>query len=165
VHTRHDDITLRPIRPEDKDILEAGFALLSDETRRRRFLASKPRLTAGDLRYLTEVDGRDHAALVAIPLDDPACRIVGVARYVRLVEDPTTAEMSIVVADPYQGRGLGRTLSDQLVALARTNGIEHFTASILADNEPAQRLLARMTRQLTYVSDGAVRQMVGDIAA
>ena len=165
MHTRHDDIWIRPIRPEDKDILAAGFELFSDETRRRRFLTSKPRLTVADLRYLTEVDGGDHAALVAIPMTDPARRIIGVARYVRLAEDPTTAEMSIVVADPYQGRGLGRTLSDQLVALARTNGIEHFTASILADNEPAQRLLARMTRQLTYVSDGAVRQMVGDIAA
>lgn len=165
MQTRHGDITIRPIRPEDKDILAAGFELFSDETRWRRFLSPKPRLTAGDLRYLTEVDGADHAALVAIPLDDPACRIIGVARYVRLPEDPTTAEMSIVVADPYQRRGLGKALSDQLIALARVNGIEHFTASVLADNDPAQSLIAHMTRHLTYVSNGAVREMVGDIAA
>jgi ribosomal protein S18 acetylase RimI-like enzyme len=165
VHTRHDDITIRPIRPEDKDILAAGFALLSDETRRRRFLAPKPRLTAGDLRYLTEIDGCDHAALVAIDHGDPALGTVGVARYVRLADEPTTAEMSIVVGDCYQGRGLGKALADRLIAVARENGIEHFTASVLADNDPAQRLIAHMTQHLPYVSNGAGRERIGDNAA
>src|SRR5438552_3334537 len=57
---------IRPIEAGDNARLAKAFSLLSDETRNRRFLAPKPRLTPRELRYLTEVDGCDHAALVAV---------------------------------------------------------------------------------------------------
>jgi hypothetical protein len=80
--------TIREIRPDDKELLAAGYARLSERSRLRRFLAPKPRLTTSDLRYLTEVDGINHFAIVATTGVD----IIGVARWVRLVDDPEEAE-------------------------------------------------------------------------
>jgi protein lysine acetyltransferase len=64
-------IRIRPIRPSDKHALAAGLARLSDETIRRRFLTSKPQFSKAELRYLTEVDGDHHVALVGELLDAP----------------------------------------------------------------------------------------------
>src|SRR4051812_50162136 len=62
---------IRPIAPDDKALLQDGLQRLSPESVRRRFLGPKARLSAAELRYLTEVDGRDHIALVAVGGADP----------------------------------------------------------------------------------------------
>ena len=65
-HVLEDDsrIRIRPIRPDDRPRLAAAVLRLSDESRRRRFLTAKPGLSAAELRYLTDVDGVGHLALV-----------------------------------------------------------------------------------------------------
>src|SRR3954469_10255713 len=94
-------VELRQIRADDKELLKAGYEHLSERSRLRRFLGPKPRLTASDLRYLTEVDGVNHYAVVALW----GRHIVGVARWVRLIDDPEEAEVAVVVGDPLQGKG------------------------------------------------------------
>ena len=81
MHTLPDgtQILIRPIEATDKLRLSVALSRLSRETIRSRFLAAKPRLSAAELRYLTEVDGHDHIALVATLADDPES-IVAVAR-------------------------------------------------------------------------------------
>ena len=118
---------MRPIRPQDKDLLVAGLRLLSPETVQRRFLSPKPRLTSSELRYLTEVDGHDHVAFVAVRPDRPGT-ILAVARYVALDDRAGTAEAAIVVADPLQGLGLGTILADELAREAVSNGVRRFSA-------------------------------------
>ena len=81
----------------------------------------KARFTKAELRYLTEVDGHDHVALVAESERWPGT-IVAVARYVRLDDDPDTAEAAIVVADMLQGLGLGTLLAERLAAAATVHG-------------------------------------------
>src|SRR2546423_14278011 len=92
-------VVIRRIRPGDKAMLAKGLELLSEETRRRRFLGAKPRLNAGELRYLTEVDGEAHHALIAV-LADRLDHVVAGARYVRVPGDPPTADAAIAVGDP-----------------------------------------------------------------
>ena len=78
-------LQIRRLTPEDAPVVERAFARLSEESRRLRFLTSKPRLTRSELRYLTEVDGHQHEALVAV---DPVTRQgVGIARFVRDPEE------------------------------------------------------------------------------
>ena len=72
-------VVIRPIRPGDKERLADGLRRLSDESIRKRFLAAKPRFTRSELRYLTEVDGVNHIALVAVLEEDPD-QLVAVAR-------------------------------------------------------------------------------------
>lgn len=158
-------VLIRPIEPGDKARLAAGLARLSQETIQRRFLATKPRFSPAELRYLTEVDGRDHIALVAVLADDPDA-LVAVARCVRLPDRPGTAEMAVVVGDPVQGQGLGRRLGRQLADEARRVGVRRFAATMLGENVPAQRLMRTITERLegTWAGNG-VRELVGDLAA
>src|SRR3954453_10235553 len=97
---------VRHVRPDEKEMIAKAWLLLSEESQRRRFLAPKPRLTSSDLRYLTEIDGHDHVALVALRLHEPH-RLVAVARYVRLKEDPEAAEVAVTVADDMQAKTIG----------------------------------------------------------
>ena len=158
-------VVIRAIRPGDKAMLARGLELLSEETRRRRFLGAKPRLTAGELRYLTEVDGEAHFALVAV-LAERLDHVVAVARYVRLPEDPATADAAIVVGDPWQRRGLGRRLAVMLADAARLHGVERFSATMLSDNPAAVALMRTLARRLEGGGhDHGVRQVVADLAA
>ncbi len=133
-------VAIRPITPDDHDRLRASHARLSPESRYRRFLATKPELTSADARYLVEVDGRDHLALVATLPDDPAEPIVAVARYIRLPTEPSVAEFAIVVGDDYQRQGLAGELMARLAHAAVAHGITRFRATMLADNLAIRRL-------------------------
>ena len=156
---------IRHIRSDDKELLTAGFRLLSDETRQMRFLTAKPRLTKGDLRYLTEVDGRDHIALVAVEAERPT-HIAGVGRFVRDRERPDTAEFAIVVGDAYQRQGLGRALGEALAAEAKVRGIKRFTALTLAENLGVQKLIGAIAEHLEYAHNGdGTRELTADLAA
>jgi RimJ/RimL family protein N-acetyltransferase len=158
-------VVVRPIEPADKERLVNGLRQLSLETIRKRFLAAKPRFSRAELRYLTEVDGVNHIALVAVLEDDPD-QLVAVARCVRIPDRPGTAEMAIVVGDPWQGQGLGRELARRLADAALAVGIRHFAATMLGDNEAARRLMRTFARQLEEgrISAG-VREVVVELAA
>jgi RimJ/RimL family protein N-acetyltransferase len=97
--------------------------------------------------------GHDHVALVAEAERWPGT-IVAVARYVRLNDDPDTAEAAIVVADELHGLGLGTLLADRLAAAAAVHGVRRFSAEMLGDNRAAQRLMERLQDRLQAPSLG-----------
>jgi RimJ/RimL family protein N-acetyltransferase len=159
-------ILVRPIRPDDKRMLEEGLRHLSDESVQRRFLTLKRSFSRSELRYLTEVNGRDHVALVAEYPGDAVRRLIAVARFVRDADDPAAAEAAIVVADDWQRRGVGTELAEQLAEEARRNGIRRFTATMASDNLAARRLMRRMTSRLESRHAGyGVSELVLDLAA
>jgi GNAT superfamily N-acetyltransferase len=158
-------VLIRPIEPGDKAKLAEGLRKLSNETIRKRFLAAKPRFSSSELRYLTEVDGVNHIALVAVLAADPDV-LVAVARCVRLPDRDDTAEMAIVVGDPWQGQGLGGALAEALADAAVARGIRSFAATMLADNEPARRLMRAFARRLEEGAvSGGVREVLAELAA
>jgi GNAT superfamily N-acetyltransferase len=139
------EVLIRPIAPEDRELLRSGFERLSDRSRYLRFQAPMASLSDQQLSYLTVVDHHDHEALVAI---DPATGDgVGVARFIRV--NDVVAECAVAVADDWQGRGVGTTLLDRLVERAREEGIERFTALVLAENADAMRLLEGLGDTIT----------------
>jgi RimJ/RimL family protein N-acetyltransferase len=159
-------ILVRSIRADDKRMLEDGLRHLSDESVQRRFLTPKRSFSRAELRYLTEVDGRDHVALVAEYPGDPARRLIAVARFVRLADDPEAAEVAIVVADDWHRRGVGSLLAEQLAQRARRSGIRRFTATMSSDNVAAHRLMEKLTDHLDEHHTGAgVSELVLDLAA
>ena len=111
---------VRPLGPADRDAYAASFARLSEESRRRRFLGPKPKLSARELTYLTEVDQVSHVALVA---RDGRGRIVAEARYAGGSPEQRIADLAITVDDAWQGRGVGTRLAALLVRAARENGM------------------------------------------
>ena len=132
---------VRPIDASDRDTLSTWFGRLSPESRRRRFHGPKPRLSARELTYLTDVDHVSHTALVAV---DAAGRMIGEARYATAEPGGRTADFAVTVADEWQGRGVGARLAGQLVQAARANGMLRLTALTLWENDAAIALLRRL---------------------
>ncbi len=155
-HTLDDGtlIEFRAVQPSDKGMLAEGFTRLSPESRRRRFFTSKNGLSDEELRYLTEFDGTDHYALGAmLPAGGPDESDgepvgIGVARFVRSASDPETAEISLVVVDDWQHRGIGKRLLERIAGAAAERGIRRIRSVALADNPDVRALLERHTEGL-----------------
>ena len=113
-----------------------------------RFFLPIRELPDESLRRLTDVDGRDHVAIIAlsVPWQAPggSVRGLGVARFVRSQQDPASAELAITVTDDAQGLGLGKLLLSTLALAARARGIETFRMEVLASNGRVREMLRRL---------------------
>lgn len=138
-------VRIRPIEPRDARTLQAGFRELSPESRRRRFRGPKPRLTAAELRFLTECDGQRQLALGAVRLDRDGweCEGLGVARFVCLPESTEVAEPAVTVIDAVQGQGLGRLLSEHLIRAASARGVKTFRCFLMDERGQLRDRIAR----------------------
>ena len=96
------------------------------------------------MRYLTEIDYRDHMAWIALDPSDPSEPALGVARYLRIEGEPDVAEAAVAVVDSHHGRGLGTLLLGLLAVSATQNGIQHFRAYVLAENAPMLRIFLEL---------------------
>lgn len=147
------EVLIRPIRPTDRRLLADGFESLSPEARFQRFFAPVVKLSESDLAYLTEVDHRHHEALVAVDPDQGD--LVGVARFIRTSPyRDREAEVAIVIADAWRGKGLGKALLSRLSVRAREEGVRYFLAVVLADNTDATDLFANFAPHKTRVRSG-----------
>jgi GNAT superfamily N-acetyltransferase len=139
-------VVLRHVRATDAPELRAAFERLSPASRYRRFFGGLTHLTDETLRYLTEVDGRDHVAIVATGESPDLKRELGlgVARFVRLRDEPTVAEAAVTVVDDVQRMGLGRLLATTLAEAAMERGVYTFRADVLAVNEPMRSMMTEI---------------------
>jgi acetyltransferase len=135
---------LRPLRPEDRDIEHAFVAGLSAQTRHNRLLGGARVITREYIESLVTIDySRDMAIAATTMLDEET--LIGVARYVR---DNDAAEFAIVVADAWQGRGIGTRLLDKLIDVARRRGLRQLYGDILGTNLPMLELVRKHRFQL-----------------
>jgi RimJ/RimL family protein N-acetyltransferase len=135
-------LTIQPIERGDGARLGELFAHLTPESRYRRFLTSKPRLTRRELAVLTNVDHLRHEALVAV--DETDGSFVAAARYVELNDRPWVAELAVEVADGFQSAGIGTALAGHVLARARAAGMQRLVATTLRENAPARALAHRL---------------------
>ena len=150
-------VVLRAIRPDDAAELRRGFERLSPSSRYRRFLATRDTLSDDTLDYLTRVDGRDHAAIVALTRGPDGADVgLGIARFIRMPDEPEVAEAALTVIDDAQGKGLGRLLALALARAAVAQGIRRFRGEILATNQPVQQLLVEAGAVVKPSDDGAL---------
>ncbi len=136
---------LRFVRPGDERKLRAGFNRLSLQSRYRRFLHAKQKLTKPELRFLTHPDGEYHFALAVVKPGflGIGARGIGVGRFVRLGAEPKSAEVALTIADEYQGRGVGKILLGYLTQTALEKRIERFVFYTLGDNRSMHHLLEK----------------------
>ena len=99
--------------PGDTERAKHPSVEFSAETLYRRFMSARAPSPAL-MNYLFQVDYVDHFVWVLVDAADGP--VIADARYVRDVADPSSAEISFIVADVYQGRGIGTLLMDALVA-------------------------------------------------
>ncbi len=131
---------LRPVLPGDNERTANGPIEFSSETLYRRF-QSTGLPTRALMSYLFEVDYVHH--FVWVMTDRPDGPVVADARFVRLEDDPSIAEVAFTVADAYQGKGVGTFLMAALAVVACDAGVGRFTARVLAENHPMRAILDR----------------------
>jgi RimJ/RimL family protein N-acetyltransferase len=123
-----------------------------------------PRLSPSLLAALTDVDGVDHCAWAALAEEDGEMVGVGIARFVRLADQPEAADAAVTVIDAYQGQGIGSRLLDALVPEALDRGITRFEGVLLAENIPSRRMLERAGARLER-DGGSVLRFTLDLPA
>jgi len=136
-------IVVRPIRPEDAHIEREFVQALSPQTKYLRFLGAMKDLTPAMLARFTQVDYDREMALIAVVENQGRERQIGVARYV-INPDATSCEYAIVVSEDWQGRGLGRYLMLQLIAIARARGLKTMIGLVLSVNTQMLKLAAEL---------------------
>lgn len=143
-------ISLHTVSPDDRACIARGFDRLSAASRQSRFLSPMHRLDGPMLDYLTAIDGNRHLAVAA---SDDGDEPVGLARCVRLEEEPEVAEIAVTVLDDWQRRGVAPVLVIQLARWADAVAIRKFRALFSYDNRAVARLLGSVG--VTLVPDGS----------
>jgi GNAT superfamily N-acetyltransferase len=132
-------VTIRAVRPQDADALQAYFRGLSVETRYRRFLGALAELTAKQLSRLTEMVGPDELVLLAFAQTGGTAHLVGEAVLVTSPES-TRSEMALSVADAWRRKGVGEALVRDLECRARMRGARYLFGDVLRTNTPMKTL-------------------------
>ena len=120
---------IRPMQPEDRELLVDFYARVSDQSKYYRFFSPMPQLSDRDLDRFTQVDHRDRVALILLV----AGQMIAVGRYDTI--RPGYAEVAFLVEDKHQGRGIGQLLLEHLAQAGRERGVEEFVAEVLPDNQ------------------------------
>ena len=94
-------VLMRPVQPDDKHLLEAGMGHLSKESRYFRFFGPVSVLSEKLLCRFTEIDHVNHEAVGALDISETPGNPIGVARYIRMPEQETTAEVAVTVVDSH----------------------------------------------------------------
>lgn len=143
------EYTIRPIRPDDAQMLQALTQSLSAESRYFRFISSMAQLPPSMLARFTLIDYDREMALVAVfkqraPGADGEMveteRVIGVSRYITN-PDRSSCEFALVVADDFSGRGLGSRLMLSIMDVARERGLSEIEGLVLANNPGMLKLM------------------------
>jgi GNAT superfamily N-acetyltransferase len=149
-------VFLLPVSPCDRQCILDGFEQLSDSSRYSRYHAPMRSLPDGYVDSLTSADNYNSVVVAAQAEVEATPRGIGLARYVRLEDEPGVAEFSITVLDAYQNLGLGTLLLQYLVDHAQRNRIRLLRGYVLPVNQSMLRLLQRYGASRQCESDGTL---------
>ena len=151
------DITIRPIRPEDAELVQNFVRGLSEEARYFRFMNSVHELTETMLVRFTQIDYSKEIALVAVTREAPETEL-GVARFA-INPDGDSCEFAIVVADRMAGKGLGQKLMVSLMEAARSKGLKSIEGEVLGNNHNMLKLTGRLgfSHQVSAEDHGIIK--------
>ncbi len=151
-------VRIRHVRPEDKDLIRKGLQEFSSQSIYHRFFTPVIEFSEEHLRYLTEVDHHNHCAIGMLDLSGDEPHGIGLARYIRLRDEPDVAEAAVSVIDAYQGRGAGSLLLAALSHLGAANGLRAFRGYLIEDNRQFIRYLVALGA-LSQQASGSVVEL------
>ncbi|OGA70500.1 MAG: hypothetical protein A3F77_08080 [Betaproteobacteria bacterium RIFCSPLOWO2_12_FULL_67_28] len=158
-------ISVRALRADDFEIERDFITGLSLQTRNSRLLGGARPVTDDYVARLTRVDYPRELALAAVVMLEARETLIGVARYA-LEADGAGCEFAIVVADAWQGSGLGRYLTESLIAAARAQAIPRIQGITYSSNANMLGLARELGFQIRRVpGDATVLQVTLELFA
>lgn len=155
------EVYLRPARPDDMQAVQSFYNNLSQESNYLRFLSYRRKFSVRDMRKMTTFDYESQICFVAVlpRAKGEKDQVVGIAEYAPLtVEKPGKVEFAIVIADEYQGQGMGTVLLNHLVDYGREQDIEIFYGMVSAENTGMSHLIQKLGVRYEVESLGAVQE-------
>ena len=140
-------VTIRALRPQDRNDLLAAVGRTSAQSLYRRFFGAKRHFTEKETAFFLNLDFISHVALVAVVEENGQQVIAGGGRYI--VEKPSRAELAFAVVDQYQGQGIGAALMRHLALIAREAGLHELTAEVLPENTAMLKVFEKSGFPLT----------------
>jgi acetyltransferase len=146
-------IIIRPIKPEDAPLLVELFNAMSQQSIYYRFFSPLKSLSHKMLVSLTQIDYDYDMALVALDKTQTKERILGVAR---IMSKPggIEPEFAVAVGDPWQGKGVGATLMNYLLTIAKERGMETIWGIVLTENSQMIALARKIGGKISRGQDG-----------
>ncbi|KAF0206036.1 MAG: hypothetical protein FD173_510 [Gallionellaceae bacterium] len=153
------DITIRPIRPEDAELVQAFVRNLSEESRYFRFMNSMQELSQSMLVRFTQIDYSREMALIAVTEENGKEVELGVARF-STNPDGESCEFALVVADRMRGKGLGQKLMTAVMDAARSKGLKVIEGEVLRNNTDMLHLIDRLGFKVeTSAEDDSIKSV------
>ncbi|MGB8992418.1 MAG: bifunctional acetate--CoA ligase family protein/GNAT family N-acetyltransferase [Desulfobaccales bacterium] len=146
-------VLLRPMKPEDEPLVSDFLGKCSEETIYFRYFKLIKKWTHEMLIRFTQNDYDRELGLMAIGQPPGPEVMMGVSRMV-MATDRSTAEFAVIVADPWQGKGLGPKLVERLIRIAREQGVKLLHGDVLAQNQPMLEMVKRLGFSLTKDVEG-----------
>jgi len=149
-------VLLRPIKPEDEPLWLEMFQNFSKDSIRYRFF-SIIKDTSHEMRVrYCNIDYDREIAIVAELTENGRKKILGVTR-VPIEPDKKTGEIAVIVADPWQGLGLGSKMVDYMIEICKDKKLETIYGYMLGDNYRTINLMKKMGFTIKYIGDGTMK--------
>lgn len=131
------EVTVRAIRPDDRDAVLAALKELEERTIYLRFFGQKKEFSHRELTEATAVDFVRTVALVTCIRDGAEEKIIGAGRYIAFgdAEPPDRAEVAFTVEEDYHGLGIASMIFRHLAGIAKQKGVVQFHAEVLQENK------------------------------
>ncbi|MHA1231842.1 MAG: GNAT family N-acetyltransferase [Candidatus Helarchaeota archaeon] len=155
-------VFVRPIKPTDRDLWVEFYLSLSKLTKYYRFFSAKPKPDEKMIKRYTQIDYVNNLALVALIKENGKERMIGVVRYV-LVPEFNAAELAVVVADDWQGKGLGTKLLLMMLDIIIKRKIPKIMGDIFLENEKMMRIVKESGFKLISVDEAGVKHFEIDL--
>jgi acetyltransferase len=149
-------VLLRPIKPEDEPMWLEMFQNFSEESIRYRFFQIiKDTPHEVRVRYCN-IDYDRELGLVAEMIEEGRRKILGVVRLI-IEPDGKTGEIAFIIADPWQGLGLGSKMLDFMIEICKDKKLDTIYGIMLPDNYRAINLMKKMGFTIDRVDQDTVK--------
>lgn len=156
-------VLLRPIRPSDATLKQHLFYALSKESVTTRFLGSLKAMPMKRVWPYVTVDYENEMAIVATIEEGGVETMIGIGSYVKIPRTET-AEVSFLVRDDWQNKGLGTHLLNYMIEIASSKGIKSLIAWVSVNNPRMMHLFRKCGRPMRYKVEGDLYHVVIDLS-
>ena len=156
-------VTIRAVRPDDRERFLQAYRLLEKDSIYTRFFSQRGEPSSAEIDRAVNVDFVREVALVATTGTVRGETIIATGRYI--VTGERSAEVAFVVEEDYQGRGIASRVLAALASLARAQGLARFEADVLGQNSAMLAVFRRCGLPLQQRREGGVIHLSLDLAA